>query len=239
MTLTARPAELSAGVYHGLVEVDPSSGVSRFITVALNVRPASETPAPSFEPGGLIFVAPSGGPASPGSQFVSVWTNQADSVTFRAAASTADAAEWLAVDPVTGSAPPTQGVTLEAGVNSEGLPPGIYHGLTSITFEDAVVPGDCLLGPRGEGFKVALNILNAGRHGLAASCIGQAKLARELAIAHACEREQFGRPIAEFGMVQRMIAAMDAALKHNWFAKAHQCSSLGTEAWTLSKEPRQ
>ena len=79
-------------------------------------------------------------------------------------------------------------------------------------FDDVSVPADALLGPLGGGFKVALNILNAGRHGLSACCIGQARLARELAVAHATEREQFGRPIAHFGMMRELLAAMDADL---------------------------
>ena len=81
---------------------------------------------------------------------------------------------------------------------------------TEVGFEDVVVPGDHLVGPLGGGFKIALNVLNSGRHGLAACCIGQAKLARALAVAHATEREQFGRPIASFGMIQELLAAMDA-----------------------------
>ena len=81
---------------------------------------------------------------------------------------------------------------------------------TEVGFEDMVIPADSLLGERGQGFKVALNILNSGRHGLSACCTGQAKLARKLAVAHAKEREQFGVPIASFGMIQEMLAGMDA-----------------------------
>ncbi|MFT5285537.1 MAG: acyl-CoA dehydrogenase family protein 9 [Planctomycetota bacterium] len=81
---------------------------------------------------------------------------------------------------------------------------------TEVGFEDVSLPANALLGQRGEGFKVALNVLNSGRHGLSACCLGQAKLARMLAVAHAKEREQFGRPIAQFGMIQEMLAAMDA-----------------------------
>jgi len=81
---------------------------------------------------------------------------------------------------------------------------------TEVGFEDMVIPADSLLGEQGQGFKVALNILNSGRHGLSACCTGQAKLARELAVAHAKEREQFGVPIASFGMIQEMLAGMDA-----------------------------
>jgi acyl-CoA dehydrogenase family protein 9 len=83
---------------------------------------------------------------------------------------------------------------------------------TEVALEDVIVPPEALVGPRGEGFKVALNVLNSGRHGLAACCIGQAKLARSLAVAHAHERVQFGRPIASFGMVQELLAGMEADL---------------------------
>src|SRR5262245_63116697 len=81
---------------------------------------------------------------------------------------------------------------------------------TEVALEDVIVPADSLVGPRGDGFKVALNVLNSGRHGLAACCIGQAKLARSLAVKHAAERVQFGRPIERFGMVQELLAGMDA-----------------------------
>jgi acyl-CoA dehydrogenase family protein 9 len=83
---------------------------------------------------------------------------------------------------------------------------------TEVGLEGVVVPSEALIGPRGEGFKVALNVLNSGRHGLSACCIGQAKLARSLAVAHAAERVQFGRPIAQFGMVQELLAGMEADL---------------------------
>jgi len=82
--------------------------------------------------------------------------------------------------------------------------------VTDLVLEDVTIPADHLLGPEGGGFKVAMNILNAGRHGLAACCLGQARLAREYAVAHAVERVQFRQPIGRFGMVQEMLAAMDA-----------------------------
>ncbi|MEX1024764.1 MAG: acyl-CoA dehydrogenase family protein, partial [Planctomycetota bacterium] len=79
-----------------------------------------------------------------------------------------------------------------------------------VGLDGVVVGADALLGARGQGFKLALRILNGGRHGLAACCIGQAKLARDLALAHALEREQFGRPIATFGMVEELLAGIEA-----------------------------
>ena len=81
---------------------------------------------------------------------------------------------------------------------------------TEVAFEDTIVPAEALLGEEGQGFKLALRILNGGRHGLAACCVGQAKLSRTGAVAHARERVQYGRPIGEFGMVQELMAGMDA-----------------------------
>lgn len=83
---------------------------------------------------------------------------------------------------------------------------------TDVALEDVIVPAEALIGPRGDGFKVALNVLNSGRHGLAACCIGQGRLARDLAWKHAEERVQFGRPIARFGMMQELLTGMDADL---------------------------
>jgi acyl-CoA dehydrogenase family protein 9 len=81
---------------------------------------------------------------------------------------------------------------------------------TEVAFEDTIVASQAMLGERGQGFKLALRILNGGRHGLAACCVGQAKLSRSGAVVHARERVQYGRSIGEFGMVQEMLAAMDA-----------------------------
>jgi len=83
---------------------------------------------------------------------------------------------------------------------------------TDVLLEDVLVPAEALIGVRGEGFKIALSVLNAGRHGLAACCLGQGRLARDLAWRHAQERVQYGRPIARFGMVQELLAGMDADL---------------------------
>jgi acyl-CoA dehydrogenase family protein 9 len=82
---------------------------------------------------------------------------------------------------------------------------------TEVHFEDVAVPADHVLGEVGDGFKVAMGILNAGRLGLAAGCVGGIKKALALATRHALDREQFGRPLAEFELVQRKLA--DIALE--------------------------
>jgi acyl-CoA dehydrogenase family protein 9 len=79
---------------------------------------------------------------------------------------------------------------------------------TSLYFEDVRVPPENVLGQVGGGFKVAMGILNNGRLGLAAGCVGQAKQVIRLALAHAASRRQFGRTIGEFGIIKDKIAQM-------------------------------
>ncbi|HLW49233.1 MAG TPA: acyl-CoA dehydrogenase family protein [bacterium] len=78
----------------------------------------------------------------------------------------------------------------------------------SLFFDQAPVPVENVLGEVGGGHRVALNILNMGRLKLAAACIGAAKRALRQALAYASERQQFGRAIASFGLVQEKLAEM-------------------------------
>ncbi|GAF68491.1 unnamed protein product, partial [marine sediment metagenome] len=75
-------------------------------------------------------------------------------------------------------------------------------------FDNVVLPPDSLLGAEGKGFKVAMEVLNSGRLGLAAGVVGGAKAIIREASKHARERRQFGRPIAEFELIQEKIARM-------------------------------
>jgi acyl-CoA dehydrogenase family protein 9 len=83
---------------------------------------------------------------------------------------------------------------------------------TTVFFEDAVVPDSNRVGELGKGFKVAVEVLNNGRHGLSAGCLGLGRAALQDALAHAKERRQFGRPIAEFPLVEEMLANAAADL---------------------------
>src|SRR5437588_1481792 len=76
----------------------------------------------------------------------------------------------------------------------------------SIALEDAEVAGDCLLGQIGDGFKVAMSALDSGRYSVAAGCVGICQGCVEESVNYAKEREQFGRPIASFQLVQAMSA---------------------------------
>jgi short-chain 2-methylacyl-CoA dehydrogenase len=77
-----------------------------------------------------------------------------------------------------------------------------------LSFRDCEVPEANLLGPRGEGFRQFLEILDGGRISVAAMGVGLAQGAYDLALAHARERKQFGRPIGSFQAIQFKLADM-------------------------------
>jgi alkylation response protein AidB-like acyl-CoA dehydrogenase len=82
-----------------------------------------------------------------------------------------------------------------------------------LVLEDCRVPACCLLGAEGHGFRVAMQALDGGRIGVAAQALGIAQASIESAARYAREREQFGRPIAEFQAIQWMIAESAAEIE--------------------------
>jgi len=98
--------------------------------------------------------------------------------------------------------------------DTDGFNPKPIHGklglrscdTAEIALDDVVVPAAALLGNEGDGIKVALSALDDGRMSLAASCTGLAQAAVDAMVDYAKEREQFGRPIAGFQLVQELIA---------------------------------
>ena len=86
---------------------------------------------------------------------------------------------------------------------------GLHASVTAeIVLEDCRVPAENLLGDEGCGLAIALHSLEGSRIGVAAQSVGLAQSALELAVRYARQREQFGRPIADFQAVQFMIADM-------------------------------
>jgi short/branched chain acyl-CoA dehydrogenase len=77
-----------------------------------------------------------------------------------------------------------------------------------LTFTDCVVPEEHLLGPRGNGFKQFLHILDIGRIGVAAMGVGLAQGALDEALSYARERKAFGRSISSFQAIQGKLADM-------------------------------
>ncbi len=94
----------------------------------------------------------------------------------------------------------------------------------SIALDGVFVADDGLLGAVGDGFKIAMSALDSGRYSVAAGCVGICQGCVEESVAYATQREQFGRPIASFQLVQAMLAEMrvrtDAARLLVWRAGA-------------------
>lgn len=77
-----------------------------------------------------------------------------------------------------------------------------------VYFEDTKIPVENVLGGVGNGFKVAMNILNNGRFGMAASLSGTMAACIQKAAEHASQRVQFGKKIEEYGAIQEKLARM-------------------------------
>ena len=102
--------------------------------------------------------------------------------------------------------------------------PGFHRGKTEpklgirasatceIEFQDYVAEPDELLGVEGEGFKIAMGVLDAGRIGIASQAVGLARAAYEAAVSYVKERKSFGQPIGSFQMIQAKIADMKCRL---------------------------
>jgi alkylation response protein AidB-like acyl-CoA dehydrogenase len=86
---------------------------------------------------------------------------------------------------------------------------GIRASATSeILFDDYQCPVENRLGKEGDGFKIAMSVLDAGRIGIAAQALGIAEAALAASIAYAQERQAFGQPIGKFQMIQQKLADM-------------------------------
>jgi len=77
---------------------------------------------------------------------------------------------------------------------------------TEVFFEDVEVPIENLLGERGKGFKIAMNVLNHGRLGLAGGSIGALKAMLKEAMGHIAQRKQFTKTLSQFEMIKEKVA---------------------------------
>jgi butyryl-CoA dehydrogenase len=108
-------------------------------------------------------------------------------------------------------------------------PQEIHHKLglrgsdtASISLDDVEATDDQLLGEVGDGFKVAMSSLDSGRYSVAAGCVGICQGCLDASVKYSKERQQFGRPIASFQLVQEMLTDIavrtDAARMLVWRA---------------------
>ncbi len=132
-------------------------------------------------------------------------------------------AEYIVVFMMTDRAKKQKGITaflIDAG-NSPGFSRGkkepklgIRASATSeLIFEDCRVPVENRLGQEGEGFKIAMTVLDAGRIGIASQALGIAEAAYEASLAYAREREAFGQKIGEFEGVGFKLADMKTRIE--------------------------
>src|SRR5205085_6280995 len=75
-----------------------------------------------------------------------------------------------------------------------------------VTFDDVPVPAANRLGAEGEGFKIAMRVLDRGRLHIAAVCVGICERLIADAVVYAVERKQFGKSLSDFQLIQAMIA---------------------------------
>lgn len=89
------------------------------------------------------------------------------------------------------------------------------HGahVCDVIFEDCRVPADSIIGGKeGQGFKTAMKVLDRGRLTISGGCIGNAQRLIRDSVRYARERKQFGKPIAEFQLIQAMLADCETEL---------------------------
>ena len=81
-----------------------------------------------------------------------------------------------------------------------------------IEFQDYVAAAEDVIGNEGEGFKIAMSLLDSGRIGIASQAVGIARAAYEASVEYVKERKSFGAPIGSFQMIQAKIADMKCKL---------------------------
>ncbi|MFF1461219.1 acyl-CoA dehydrogenase family protein [Streptomyces sp. NPDC058330] len=129
----------------------------------------------------------------------------------------------------TGDTPGHRGVSaFLVPADTPGLTRRTVHGklglrgqaTAELVLEDVRVPATALMGPEGKGFSIAMSALAKGRMSVAAGCVGIAQAALDAAVRYAGEREQFGKSIASYQLVQELISDIsvdvDAARMLTW-----------------------
>jgi alkylation response protein AidB-like acyl-CoA dehydrogenase len=103
---------------------------------------------------------------------------------------------------------------------------GIRASATSeIVYEDYEAPVENVLGEVGEGFKIAMTVLDAGRIGIASQALGIAEAAYAAAVQYARERQAFGGPIGQLQMIQQKIADMKTRIEASRLLIYNACAA--------------
>ena len=106
---------------------------------------------------------------------------------------------------------------------------------TQVFLQDCRVPIGSRLGEEGDGFKIAMASLDAGRIGIAAQALGIAQAAFDASVAYAKERQAFGQPISEFQGIQFMLADMQVRIEQSRLL-VYQAALLEARGLPFAKE---
>jgi alkylation response protein AidB-like acyl-CoA dehydrogenase len=104
-----------------------------------------------------------------------------------------------------------------------------------LIFEDCIVPKENVLGMFGGGFITAMKTLDLGRMSLAAGCVGVAKEALNMALTHTAQREQFGEPLNQLGVVQAKLAEMSTKI-YAMESMVYDCAARADRGEKVSRE---
>ncbi len=136
LSLNTHASTLAPGVYYELVTLtDQNSQDSpQYVTVVLNVVPASTGAQPQLLPAGLVFTGPVGQKVLP-QQFAVNWSS-AQANFFTTAALTPPGQAWLRVDPATGTSSTSSPALMTVEVNTTGLQAGVYTGTVAVVYSE-------------------------------------------------------------------------------------------------------
>ena len=102
-----------------------------------------------------------------------------------------------------------------------------------VYFENTPIPVENVIGQVGEGFKVAMQILNNGRFGMAAALSGTMRAGIKKAVDHATQRHQFGNRIDSYGAIQEKLARMSMT-HYATESCAYMISGIMDSGWGVS-----
>ncbi|MCI1695529.1 acyl-CoA dehydrogenase family protein [Aneurinibacillus aneurinilyticus] len=127
----------------------------------------------------------------------------------------------------------TPGLTYGAGDDKMGIRGARTH---EVIFDNCRIPKENLVGQEGDGFKIAMTVVDRGRIGIAAMAVGLSQAALDTATAYAKERIAFGKPISEYQGLQWMLAEMAADVETARLYTYYAASLKDREGYRLSKE---
>jgi butyryl-CoA dehydrogenase len=127
----------------------------------------------------------------------------------------------------------TRGLSYGAGDDKMGIRGARTH---EVIFENCRIPKGNMVGKEGEGFKIAMHVVDRGRIGIAAMAVGLSQAALDAAVSYSKERIAFNKPISEFQGLQWMLAEMSADVEIARLYTYYAASLKDKKGYRISKE---